>query len=74
MSGLSPNETCARCGGAFHCGAQDTTPCACGQISLTTETIRRLRERYTGCLCLTCLGEMAATQAPPKGEKKPAEP
>jgi hypothetical protein len=50
---------CPRCGGGFHCGAQDTTPCACGTVDLTPETLVHLRERYTACLCLRCLREIA---------------
>lgn len=50
---------CPRCGGGFHCGVSGTTPCACGTIDLSAETAQLLRERYTACLCLPCLREVA---------------
>jgi hypothetical protein len=60
----SPNpDTCPRCGGAFHCGANDPAPCACTRIALDAATQVALRERYTGCLCLRCLAELAASPA-----------
>jgi Cysteine-rich CWC len=50
---------CMRCGGDFHCGADDPeTPCACKAIALDAQTLAALRERYTGCLCLLCLREI----------------
>jgi hypothetical protein len=55
-----PTATCARCGGAFHCGANDPQPCACTQIKLDPATLARLRETYQGCLCLRCLAALAA--------------
>jgi len=50
---------CPRCGGAFHCGANDAAPCACTAVKLDTAVLAALRERYDGCLCLACLREMA---------------
>jgi hypothetical protein len=58
------NTTCARCGGAFHCGANDPAPCACTGLKLNPALLAALRERYTGCLCLRCLGELAEAAAP----------
>jgi cysteine-rich CWC protein len=51
---------CPRCGGAFHCGANDATPCACTGVALDAAALAELRARYTGCLCLNCLRELAA--------------
>lgn len=51
---------CPRCGGSFHCGAHDSTPCACGTLTLTPALRSDLAARYAGCLCLRCLAEMAA--------------
>jgi hypothetical protein len=66
---------CPRCGGGFHCGVNDTTPCACGRIDLSAELLGLLRERYTTCLCLPCLGELAALpiEAARSDMKKPAQ-
>lgn len=67
-------DRCPRCGGSFHCGAQDPAPCACGTIDLYADTLQLLRERYTTCLCLTCLREIAAMplDAARADMKKPA--
>lgn len=56
-------DTCPRCGGAFHCGANDPEPCACTRIALDAATQAALRERYTGCLCLRCLADLAERPA-----------
>jgi hypothetical protein len=55
------NTRCPRCGGAFHCGANDAEPCACCGLRLDEATLADLRARYRGCLCLACLREMAAS-------------
>jgi hypothetical protein len=55
---------CPRCGGSFHCGANDAAPCACGAVQLDDATLAGLRMRYTGCLCLACLREIAAPTLP----------
>jgi hypothetical protein len=68
---VSSNATCPRCGGAFHCGAGETTPCACGQFTLSPATTQNLREQYTRCVCMACLAQL---QTPaPQDEKKPAQ-
>ena len=51
---------CPRCGGAFHCGANDAAPCACTTLKLDAATLARLAAQYAACLCLRCLGEIAA--------------
>jgi hypothetical protein len=58
------NAACARCGGAFHCGANDPTPCACTGLRLNAELLAALRRRYTGCLCAACLQALAAAPGP----------
>lgn len=56
---LAPLESrCPRCGGAFHCGANDPGPCACTTLKLDAATLARLSAEYHGCLCLRCLGEL----------------
>jgi len=59
MSGSADNA-CPRCGGAFHCGANDAEPCACTALQLDDTTLSGLRQRYVGGLCLACLRELAA--------------
>jgi len=53
------DDRCPRCGGAFHCGAADPGPCACTTIDLDAALLTELRTRYTGCLCLACLRDLA---------------
>ncbi len=65
-----PSDRCPRCGGGFHCGAQDVTPCPCGTLTLDAALQTRLRERFTGCLCLACLRALAAG-APLDGDAAP---
>ena len=59
---LPADERCARCGGAFHSGRADATPCACSQLQLGAALLARLRAEYTGCLCLPCLQALAAAE------------
>ena len=51
-------DRCPRCGGAFHCGVNDAVPCPCTTITLSAAQRAELHERYSGCLCLTCLAEL----------------
>jgi hypothetical protein len=61
---FAPAEShCPRCGGEFHCAANDAVPCACTTLKLDATMLAALRERYAGCLCLRCLTELA-NQAP----------
>jgi hypothetical protein len=54
-----PSETlCPRCGGTFHCGAKDATPCPCSTLTLAASTLAALRAQYNGCLCLACLAQL----------------
>ena len=46
---------CPRCGGGFHCGVNDDSPCPCTTVTLDAATQAALRARYDGCLCLRCL-------------------
>jgi len=55
------NSRCARCGAPFHCGVNDTEPCACSTLQLDAATLAALRARFTGCLCVACLSGLART-------------
>ena len=59
MSG-GADDRCPRCGGGFHCGVNDAEPCACTALQFDEATLADLRARFTGCLCLACLREIAA--------------
>lgn len=54
---------CERCGGGFHCGANDPTPCACTGVQLTADHRAALRRHYRHCLCTRCLAAIT-TGAP----------
>jgi ribosomal protein L34E len=60
------NAICARCGGAFHCGAQEAS-CDCSKVSLDARTLANLRRAFDGCLCLTCLRaiQLESNSSPP---------
>ncbi|MBP6095599.1 MAG: cysteine-rich CWC family protein [Methyloversatilis sp.] len=55
-----PDVRCPRCGGAFTCGAAGPSPCACAAVELGAALRLGLQTEYTGCLCLSCLHELAA--------------
>lgn len=57
------DEHCPRCGGEFHCGVNDTTPCACTGFKLDAALLSELRGRWDGCLCLRCLVHLQEQQA-----------
>jgi transposase len=57
------DDRCPRCGGGFHCGVDDAGPCACTAVQLDAALQQRLRERYTGCLCVRCLAALARGEA-----------
>lgn len=56
---MTDDARCPRCGGAFHCGAQDPAPCACSTLVLAPALQAALRQRYEGCLCVACLQSLA---------------
>jgi ribosomal protein L34E len=59
IRGMVDPDRCPRCGGPFHCGAQDPEPCPCTSLKLTPAQLADLRRRYTGCLCLRCLRQIS---------------
>jgi len=42
----------------------DPGPCACTTLTLSPALQARLAAAYRGCLCLRCLAELAAQDAP----------
>jgi hypothetical protein len=58
------SDRCPRCGGGFHCGANDAAPCACSGLKLDEATLAGLRAQFKGCLCLSCLRAIAAMHTP----------
>jgi hypothetical protein len=58
------DNRCPRCGGGFHCGVNDAQACACSTVKVDAVTLAALRQRYSGCLCLACLAELARNDTP----------
>ena len=56
----SAAASCPRCGAHFHCGVNDSTPCACSTLQLSAAQLTELRQRYGDCLCLACLTRLSA--------------
>ena len=50
---------CEACGDHFKCGAT-VTGCWCSEVKLSSATRADLRQRYTNCLCRSCLEREAA--------------
>ncbi len=60
MNAAAPgDDACPRCGGHFHCGANDAAPCPCSTFRLDAATLAALRSRWQGCLCPGCLAALA---------------
>jgi hypothetical protein len=56
---LTPAQ-CPRCGGDFGCGAlRLDQPCPCSTVTLAPALQALLRQRWSSCLCLACLGALA---------------
>ena len=49
------NKPCPRCGQLFECKVGDVSNCHCSSITLTVEERAFIEEKYTDCLCQTCL-------------------
>lgn len=63
----TPNTNCPRCGQPFRCGVDDAGPCPCTTIALEAPALAALNREYRGCLCLSCLAQIAAAPAPQRG-------
>jgi hypothetical protein len=60
---MNANARCPRCGGGFHCGANESS-CDCAAVALDNATRDALRLNYEGCLCLACLRELQERRNP----------
>ena len=49
---------CPKCGTEFTCSTA-TGSCWCMEYKLSSEMLKRLREKYATCLCPTCLSQFA---------------
>jgi hypothetical protein len=51
-------KKCPRCNASFECKVGDVAHCQCYGISFTEEEKALVEERYSDCLCRTCLLEL----------------
>ena len=67
---------CPRCGGRFRCEAEagESAPCDCFAVQVPEAARRLLRERYTGCVCLSCLREVARQAGPATAPPEATQP
>lgn len=63
---MEATSRCPRCGGGFRCeaAAGQPGPCDCFAVRVPEAARRLLRERYTACVCVHCLRELAAHAEP----------
>jgi Cysteine-rich CWC len=50
---------CPRCNTEFECKAGTIAQCQCYGIALTVEQRAYVEQRYSGCLCRTCLDHLS---------------
>jgi hypothetical protein len=50
-------KKCPRCGAPFECKVGTIFQCQCWAVSLNVEERQYLKEKYTDCLCATCMEE-----------------
>ena len=55
-------KSCARCGASFVCKVNDLPHCQCVGVSLAPDTLDKLQEAYSDCLCSRCLKELAGKE------------
>jgi hypothetical protein len=51
-------KKCPRCQQPFECRVGDISHCQCTGLSFTAEEKAFIEERYTDCLCRSCLIEL----------------
>ncbi len=64
QAGSTDAWRCPRCGGAFHCGVKDESPCWCASLTLSVALLATLRGQYSSCLCPECLKTLAKAPVP----------
>ncbi|MGB0721389.1 MAG: cysteine-rich CWC family protein [Gammaproteobacteria bacterium] len=59
---MSTQTRCPRCGRPILCQRDDISHCACASVNISARVLERIRERFDGCLCITCLTTLKAEQ------------
>jgi hypothetical protein len=54
---LRKSQTCPACGESFACELSLAKGCWCAEVKLSEAARKRLREKYTTCLCWSCLAQ-----------------
>jgi len=55
---LHEAKTCPRCKKSFECRVGDITNCQCNGLRFTAQEKAFIEERYSDCLCASCLLEL----------------
>ena len=53
-------KTCPKCKLSFECLANDISKCHCFSVTIDTNTLALLKDKFQNCLCGKCLREIAA--------------
>jgi hypothetical protein len=57
-------KRCPRCGSTFECKLNNPVHCGCAEIEIDDVRLLAIAERYSDCLCVDCLREIAAGDSP----------
>ncbi|MBK1705698.1 cysteine-rich CWC family protein [Halochromatium glycolicum] len=52
-------KQCPRCGAQFECKVDDLRNCDCVAVKVSLPVLKTLQQRYSDCLCPSCLRETA---------------
>ena len=55
-------KSCPRCGSSFECKLNNPVHCQCAGIELDEDRLLAISERYSDCLCASCLRAVGAGQ------------
>ena len=67
---LNRAQECPACGQPFACEI-NLQGCWCTEVKLSAETLQRLRSKYKGCLCRSCLESAQAVSERANGVEYP---
>lgn len=56
---MSASKSCEHCGDSFECSANQDSSCWCMKYDLNADNLRKLREKFSDCLCEKCLLALA---------------
>ncbi|MGB0711940.1 MAG: cysteine-rich CWC family protein [Gammaproteobacteria bacterium] len=59
---MSKQTQCPRCGRPFICQRDDIKRCDCASVNVPGALLEQIRDRFDGCLCISCLTTLKAEQ------------